>query len=91
MVKTLHWLKGKSPADIAAKMPSDYANGGTDLYVKAIGDSIGMFNTDGKMKEEGAKNVLDVLSLFSPSVQGKKESIDLSKTYTTEFVTKVQP
>jgi len=90
-VKTLHWLQGKSAADIAAKMPSDYANAGMDLYVKAIGDSVRMFNADGKMKEEGAKNVLEVLSQFSPSVQGKKDKVDLGKTYTTEFVTKVQP
>jgi NitT/TauT family transport system substrate-binding protein len=90
-VKTLHWLKGKPPSDVAAKMPADYANGGMDLYVKAVGDSMGMFNGDGKMKDEGARNVLDVLGSFSPSVKGKKGSVDLSKTYTTEFVTKVQP
>jgi sulfonate transport system substrate-binding protein len=91
LVKTLHWIKGHSAADIAAKMPPEYAAAGQELYVKAINDSMGMFNGDGRMKPEGAQNVLAVLSLFSPSVQGRKDSIDLSKTYTTEFVTKVQP
>jgi hypothetical protein len=42
---------------------------------------------DGKIEADGAKNVLEVLSQFSPSVKGKKDQIDLSKTYTTEFVT----
>jgi NitT/TauT family transport system substrate-binding protein len=30
--------------------------------------------------------VLEVLSSFSPNVKGKKDTIDLAKTYTTEFV-----
>jgi NitT/TauT family transport system substrate-binding protein len=91
LVRTLHWIKGHSAADIAAKMPADYAAAGQDLYVKAINDSMGMFNGDGRMKAEGAENVLNVLSLFSPNVQGKKDSVDLSRTYTTEFVVKAQP
>ena len=33
-----------------------------------------------------AKNVLEVLSSFSKNVKPRKDSIDLSKTYTTEFV-----
>ena len=49
-----------------------------------------LFNGDGVMKPEGAKNVLEVLSQFSPNVQGKKDSIDLSKTYTTTFVSKAK-
>ncbi len=85
LVKTLGWIKSHSPAEIAAKMPADYAAGDPELYTKAITDSIGMFNGDGLMKEEGAKNVLEVLSLFSPNVKGKKDTVDLSKTYTTAF------
>jgi NitT/TauT family transport system substrate-binding protein len=41
------------------------------------------------MKPDGAKNVLDVLSQFSPNVKGKKDTVDLAKTYTTEFASKV--
>lgn len=85
-VKTLAWIKGHSAEEIAAKMPAEYAAGGKDLYVKSVHDTIGMFNADGKMKTEGAQNVLEVLSQFSPNVKGKKDSVDLSKTYTTEFV-----
>jgi NitT/TauT family transport system substrate-binding protein len=89
LVKTLRWISAHSPAEIAAKMPAEYAAGNTELYVQAVHDSIGMFNGDGLMKEEGAKNVLEVLSQFSPNVKGKKDTVDLSKTYTTTFVSKV--
>ncbi|GAA4214180.1 ABC transporter substrate-binding protein [Actinocatenispora rupis] len=85
-VKTLRWIKAHDAEQIAAKMPADYAKGGKDLYVKSIHDSIGMFNADGKMKEEGARNALKVLGSFSPNVKGKESTVDLSKTYTTQFV-----
>jgi NitT/TauT family transport system substrate-binding protein len=85
-VKTLHWIHAHSPAEIAAKMPADFAGSDKSLYVKAIGDSIGMFNADGHMPADGAANVLNVLAQFSPNVAGKKDTVDLSKTYTTEFV-----
>jgi NitT/TauT family transport system substrate-binding protein len=88
MVKTLGWIKAHKPAEIAAKMPADYAGGDPKLYEKAVADSIGMFNADGVMPADGAKNVLNVLAQFSPNVKGKKDSIDLSRTYTTEFVSK---
>lgn len=89
-VKTLGWIKQHKPAEIAAKMPADYAGGDPKLYEKAIGDSISMFNGDGAMKQEGAENVLKVLAQFSPEVGEKKDEIDLSKTYTTEFAMKAK-
>jgi NitT/TauT family transport system substrate-binding protein len=89
LVKTLRWIKAHKPEEIAAKMPPEYAAGNAKLYVKAVTDSIGMFNGDGVMKAEGAKNVLEVLSLFSPNVKGKKDTVDLARTYTTTFVSKV--
>jgi len=52
--------------------------------VKALENGKAMFTPDGVMPEDGPKTVLAVLSEFSKNVQGK--SIDLSKSYTTEFV-----
>src|SRR6266540_7278443 len=85
-VKTLSYIHTHSAQEIAARMPADYAGSDPKLYAKAIGDSKGMFTPDGVMPADGAKNVLEVLSSFSPSVQGKKDQVDLAKTYTTEFV-----
>ncbi len=47
-----------------------------------------MFTPDGKMPEDGPQTVLAVLSDFSKGMQGK--TIDLAKTYTTEFVDNVE-
>ncbi|MEV4316177.1 ABC transporter substrate-binding protein [Actinocrispum sp. NPDC049592] len=88
LVKTLGFINSHTAAEIAAKMPPDFAGGNPALYEKSINDTKGMFNRDGKMKAEGAKNVLEVLAQFSPSVKPKKDSIDLTRTYTTEFVGK---
>lgn len=85
-VKTLKWIKSHDARQVAAKMPPGYALGGKALYEKSVHDTIGMFNGDGKMKAEGAKNALHVLGQFSPNVKGKESTVDLSKTYTTRFV-----
>uniref|UniRef100_UPI0007C76D58 ABC transporter substrate-binding protein n=1 Tax=Peterkaempfera griseoplana TaxID=66896 RepID=UPI0007C76D58 len=82
-VRTLKWMSTHTPAEIAAKMPADYAQGGEDLYAKSIESTLPMFTKDGVMPADGPKTVLDVLSSFNPEVKGK--DIDLSKTYTTEF------
>jgi len=84
-VRTMQWISTHSAAEIAAKMPTDYNGGNPELYVKAINDSSPMFTTDGVMPEGGPDTVLDVLGTFSDTVKAKKDSIDLSKTYTTRF------
>ena len=84
-VKTLGFIADNDAATIADKMPADYAGGDKALYVKAIADSKGMFNPSGVMDAKGAENVLAVLGKFSPSVKPKKDTIDVTKTYTTEF------
>ncbi|WP_177176703.1 ABC transporter substrate-binding protein [Faunimonas pinastri] len=84
LVKTMHWIAGHSAEEIADKMPKDYYVGDKDLYVKGLAGGKAMFTPDGRMPEKGPETVLGVLKGFSRNVQGK--DIDLSKTYTTEFV-----
>lgn len=83
-VKTLRFIAEHSAEEIADKMPKDYYAGDKPMYVKALHDGKGMFTKDGMMPEGGPQTVLAVLSAFSRNMQGK--TIDLSKTYTTEFV-----
>ena len=83
-VKTLRFIADHSAEEIAEKMPKDYYAGDRDSYVRALHDGKAMFTRDGVMPEGGPETVLSVLSAFSRNLQGKK--IDLSKTYTTEFV-----
>ncbi|HWC24428.1 MAG TPA: ABC transporter substrate-binding protein [Flexivirga sp.] len=87
-VKTLKWINSHSAQQISDKMPSDYKGSDPALYVEALKGSKGIFNTDGLMDEAGAKNALNVLGSFSPAVKPKKDQIDISKTYTTEFAKK---
>ena len=83
-VKTLKFINTHSAEEIAAKMPKDFYVGDQDGYVKALTAGKAMFTPDGVMPEDGPKTVLAVLSAFKKDLQGKE--IDLSKTYTTEFV-----
>jgi NitT/TauT family transport system substrate-binding protein len=86
-VKTLRWIQSHSAAQIADKMPADYYAGvGKAQYVKALNAQKAIFSPDGVMPRGGPETVLKVLSSFDPSVKG--HNIDLSKTYTTQFVDK---
>jgi len=87
-VKTLRFINTHSAAEIAEKMPKDFYVGDKDGYIKALDDGKGMFTADGVMPEDGPKTVLTVLSEFSKNVKGKQ--IDLSKTFTTEYVKNVK-
>jgi NitT/TauT family transport system substrate-binding protein len=82
-VRTMQFIHTHSADEIAAKMPADYQKDKA-LYVGALKASLPMYTADGKMPADGPDTVLKVLSAFNPSVKGKH--IDLSKTYTNEFV-----
>jgi NitT/TauT family transport system substrate-binding protein len=87
LVKTMGWINAHSAAQITDKMPPEYYQGvGKAHYVKALQAQKEIFTTDGMMPTGGPETVLKVLQSFDPAVKGK--SIDLSKTYTTEFVRK---
>jgi NitT/TauT family transport system substrate-binding protein len=83
-VKTLKFIATHSGAEIADKMPKDFYVGDKEGYVKALDGGKAMFTSDGVMPAGGPETVLAVLSGFSKNVKGK--TVDLSKTFTTEFV-----
>ncbi|MFJ2019383.1 ABC transporter substrate-binding protein [Streptomyces nodosus] len=85
-VKTLKWMSTHSADEIAAKMPADYSQGNKKLYASAIESTLPMFTEDGVMPENGPETVEKVLKAFNPNI--KNATIDLGKTYTTEFVEK---
>jgi NitT/TauT family transport system substrate-binding protein len=84
-VKTMKWIASHSAAEIADKLPADYYGGDKAAYVQALNDSMKMFSPDGKMPAGAPEFVLSVLKQFNEAVQ-KAPSIDLSKTYTNDFV-----
>jgi NitT/TauT family transport system substrate-binding protein len=83
-VKTLKFINTHSGAEIADKMPKDFYVGDKEGYIKALDNGKAMFTSDGVMPAGGPETVLAVLSGFSKNVKGK--TVDLSKTFTTEFV-----
>ncbi len=85
-VKTLKWMSSHSADEIAAKMPADYSQGDKTLYTSAVKSTLPMFTKDGVMPADGPSTVEKVLKAFNPNI--KNATIDLSKTYTTEFVKK---
>ncbi|MGW4274463.1 ABC transporter substrate-binding protein [Streptomyces seoulensis] len=85
-VKTLKWMSTHSASEIADKMPDDYSQGNKFLYAAAIKSTLPMFTEDGVMPEGGPETVEKVLKAFNPTI--KNADVDLSKTYTTEFVKK---
>ena len=88
-VKTQKWIAAHTAAQIADHMPSEYYAGvGKAAYVAALANEKAMYTPDGLMPADGPQTVLNVLSAFDPAVKG--HTIDLSKTYTTEFVKAAQ-
>jgi NitT/TauT family transport system substrate-binding protein len=86
LVKTHKFIKSHTAEEIAAKMPEDYYAGDKDLYLTALKGQLPMYSPDGKMPQGGPEFVLSVLKQFDENVKDKQ--IDLSKTYTSEFVDK---
>jgi NitT/TauT family transport system substrate-binding protein len=83
-VKTLKWISTHTAEEIADKMPPDYYAGNKTLYVTALQNQLAIFSPDGKMPDGAPQFVLNTENLTNTAVQGK--SIDLSKTFTNEFV-----
>jgi len=86
LVKTMRYIASHSAEEIADQMPKDYYVGDKDLYVKGLAEGKAQYTPDGRMPKDGPETVLKVLATFKKPLQEKQ--IDLSKTFTTEFVDK---
>jgi NitT/TauT family transport system substrate-binding protein len=86
ILATLKWIHSHTPEDIMAKMPAELVGADKELYLAALKNTIPMYSLTGKMDPKGAQAVLDVFSQSSQEVKNAK--IDLSKTYTNDFIDK---
>jgi len=86
MVATLDWIHSHSAEEIMAKMPENLVGPDKDAYLAALKNTLPMFSTTGLMDPKGAEAVLAVFSVGSPDVA--TAHIDLSKTYTNDYVNK---
>ncbi|HET7411732.1 MAG TPA: ABC transporter substrate-binding protein, partial [Pararhizobium sp.] len=86
MLATLDWIHSHSPKEIMEKMPPEMVGSDKDAYLAALKNTMPMYSKDGMMDPKGAQAVLDVFSVGSPDVA--KANIDVTSTYTNEFVKK---
>ncbi len=84
MVQTLSWMQAHTPEQIAAQTPKAFRGDDDTLYVEAVANSMPMFSPDGAMNPAGAEAVHTLLAASMDKV--RTASIDLSQTYTNEFV-----
>src|SRR5215467_2047521 len=84
IVAALKWLASHSAGEIMAKMPENLVGPDKSLYLAALKNTMPMYSTTGRMDPKGAQAVLAVFSQSVPEIA--KANIDLSKTYTNQFV-----
>ena len=82
----MKWLQRASPADVAKAVPESYQLGDRALYLDAFMKVREAISPDGMIPDEGPKVALHTLEAFDPELASK--NIDLSQTYTNEFVKK---
>jgi len=82
--RTLEWMHTHSADEIADKTPADFRGEDRALYVEALKNSMAMFSPDGMMAEDGPKAVHMLLAQSLEKV--RNATVDLTKTYTNEFV-----
>lgn len=87
-VKTMKYIDTHSAEEIADQLPKEFYAGDKEMYIKALAASKGMFTPDGKMPDGGPEKVLEVQMINIPTL--KDANIDLSRTFTNEFVNKAQ-
>lgn len=86
MVRALKWLQTAGPSDIVKVVPESFLLGDRALYLDAFMNIRGALSPDGRFPDAGAATALRTLTAFEPELANKK--IDLSKTFTNEFVKK---
>jgi NitT/TauT family transport system substrate-binding protein len=84
ILRTLQWMHTHSPQEIADKMPKSFRGEDDALYAEAVKNSMPMFSPDGLMDAAAAQAVRTLLAGSMEKVRSTQ--IDLSKTYTNEFI-----
>lgn len=86
IVRADKWLAKATPQDILKTVPEAYLLGDKALYLFSYGKIKEALSLDGSISDTGAKATLKALAAFDPQI--KESEINLSQTYTNEFVKK---
>lgn len=88
MLATLDYIHSHSAEEIMAQIPENLVGADKGAYLAALKNALPMYSTTGLMDPKGAQAVLDVFSVGSPDVANAK--IDISQTYTNDYVNKAK-
>ena len=88
MLKALRWIQAAGPSDIIKTVPEAYLLGDRALYLASFNAVRDAISPDGLITEAGAKTTLGALASFNERI--KPAEIDLTRTFTNEFVQRAQ-
>jgi len=84
VLRSLTWIREHSAEEILARVPAEFHAGDSAAELAAIRMAKPMYSLDGRIHEESAEAVQRVLSQSLEKV--RSAHIDLSRTYTNEFL-----
>jgi len=88
MVRALKWLQTAGPSDIINTVPDGYLLGDRALYLASFNAVRDAISPDGLISDASVKISLAALASFNDKI--RPEQIDLTRTYTNDFVRKAQ-
>jgi NitT/TauT family transport system substrate-binding protein len=83
-VRALRYLNGATPEQVMKALPKEFANGDQKTFLLALKTMLPTYSTDGMFPADGGAIVRKALSTIDANVRDAK--LDLSQTYTNEFV-----
>jgi NitT/TauT family transport system substrate-binding protein len=83
-VKSLKWLQGATPEQVADTVPAEFHLGDKPLYLKAVQNSLESYSRNGVIPQEGMASVYEMLKVLDPELQGTQ--VDLATTFDDRFV-----
>jgi NitT/TauT family transport system substrate-binding protein len=84
ILHSLTWIREHSPEEILARVPLESRSANSSSEIEAIRLAKQMYSVDGRIRAESAQVVRRVLAESVESV--REAGIDLSRTYTNEFL-----
>lgn len=86
ITRTLDWMRSHSSEEIREQMPQQFRTGDAATDIAGLHSLKAMLSEDGRLTPESAAMVRKVLSVSLETV--RSANIDLSKTYTNEFLSR---
>lgn len=85
MVRANKWIHEVSPEEIAKTVPQSYLLNDVDLYIQSLKANLEALSPDGSIDADGPETALNAMAAFATNFE--KDSIDVSKIWTNDFVT----